>query len=213
METVKPTQGGIERTTNQPGSVIAFESARLFAKVSGYLKSQAVDIGDHVKRGQVLAVIDAPEVIQDVNVAQATLHQAKAQVAQADARINAEKAAHEAAISAIAEAKAELGHTKAVREFREKQYNRIKSLFDMKSIDERLVDEKLDEWESASAADQAAHAAVVSSQALAAAAAARVAQAQADAAEARAKWPWPKPSWTRARCWPSTCRSSHPMTA
>ncbi len=122
-----------------------------------------------------------------MNVADATLHQTKAQVAQAEARINAEKAAHEAAVSAIAESEAELGHTKAVREFREKQYKRIKGLFDLKSIDERLVDEKLDQWESASAADQAAHAAVVSSKALAAAAAARIMQAHADATEARAK--------------------------
>src|SRR5689334_2459995 len=45
VETVKPQPGGIERTTTQPGTVIAFESARLFAKISGYLKSQAVDIG------------------------------------------------------------------------------------------------------------------------------------------------------------------------
>ncbi len=187
IEAVKPERGGIERTTNQPGSVIAYESARLFAKAPGYLKSQAVDIGDHVKRGQVLAVIDAPELIQDVEVAQATLTQTQAQVKQADARVNAEKAARDAAVAAIAEAEAELGHTKAVRDFREKQYHRIKGLFDLKSIDERLVDEKLDEWEAASAADRAAHAAVASSKALAAAATARVAQAQADAAEARAK--------------------------
>ncbi len=185
VETVKPVQGAIERTTNQPGSVIAFESARLFAKMSGYLKSQSVDIGDRVKRGQVLAVIDAPELIRDVEVAEATLHQSKAQVAQAEARVSAEKAAHQAAVSAIAEAEAELGHTEAVKSFREKQYNRIKGLFDLKSIDERLVDEKLDQWESATAADRAAHASVVSSKALAAAAFARVAQAQADVNAAR----------------------------
>ena len=40
----------------------AFEEADLFAKVSGYLSDVRVDIGDHVKAGQVLAVIDIPEM-------------------------------------------------------------------------------------------------------------------------------------------------------
>jgi RND family efflux transporter MFP subunit len=186
IEVVKPERGGIERTTNQPGSVIAFESARLFAKESGYLKSQSVDIGDHVKQGQVLAEIAAPERIQELDIAVATLKQAQAQVAQADARVESEKAAHKAAMAAITEAEAELGHTKAVQSFRDKQYHRIKELFDLKSIDERLVDEKLDEWESASASHHAAQAAVVTATAKAAEAAARVAQANADAAAARA---------------------------
>jgi multidrug resistance efflux pump len=38
----------------------AFEEADLFARVTGYLSD--VDIGDHVKAGQVLAVIDIPYV-------------------------------------------------------------------------------------------------------------------------------------------------------
>src|SRR5260370_31759866 len=40
----------------------AFEETDLFAKVSGYLSDVRVDIGDHVKAGQVLAVISVPEM-------------------------------------------------------------------------------------------------------------------------------------------------------
>ena len=40
----------------------AFETADLFAKVTGYLSDVRVDIGDHVNAGQVLAVIDIPEL-------------------------------------------------------------------------------------------------------------------------------------------------------
>src|SRR5262245_7578906 len=60
VETVHPTQGGIERTTVQPGTLQAFESAALYAEVSGYLKTQTVDIGARVQKGQVLATIDVP---------------------------------------------------------------------------------------------------------------------------------------------------------
>src|SRR5438067_1610251 len=40
---VKPTKGGMEKTTNQPGTIRAFEFANLYAKVSGYLKELKVD--------------------------------------------------------------------------------------------------------------------------------------------------------------------------
>src|SRR5438105_4090240 len=43
-------------------TVEAFWSADLYAKTSGYVSEVKADIGDAVKKGQVLAVIDAPEV-------------------------------------------------------------------------------------------------------------------------------------------------------
>ena len=49
-QVIKPTRGGIERITDQPGTIRAFERATLYAKVSGYLKDLKVDRGDRVKR-------------------------------------------------------------------------------------------------------------------------------------------------------------------
>src|ERR1700745_3609900 len=51
----------------------AFEETDLFAKVSGYLSDVRVDIGDHVQAGQVLAVIDVPEMKKDLAQAEAQL--------------------------------------------------------------------------------------------------------------------------------------------
>src|SRR5947209_13150493 len=53
---------GMDLEVEQPGSVHAFESVNLRPKVSGFLKKLNVDIGDRVKRGQVLATIDVPEL-------------------------------------------------------------------------------------------------------------------------------------------------------
>ena len=55
VEVTTPQRGGMERTTTQPGTVQSYESAQLVAEVSGYLKTLTVDIGDRVKRGQVVA--------------------------------------------------------------------------------------------------------------------------------------------------------------
>ncbi len=186
VETVKPQQGGIQRTTTQPGTVVAFESAQLFARVAGYLKSQVVDIGDHVKRDDVLATIDAPELLKEVDEAKSKLEQARAQVLQADARVTTAEADQEAALAAIKQAEAGIEKARSFRAFREKQYQRIYDLFKLKSVDERLVDEKQDEMEAARAAESLARAGVDNSKALAAAAAARIEQAKADAVDARA---------------------------
>src|SRR5262249_53448780 len=61
VEVLKPQVGGMDRTTTQPGTVLAYESVPLYAAVSGYLKTLTVDIGARVTEGQVLAEIDVPE--------------------------------------------------------------------------------------------------------------------------------------------------------
>src|SRR5438132_161804 len=45
-----------------PGTTLAFEQADIYARASGYVLKRNVDIGDHVKTGQLLAEITAPEV-------------------------------------------------------------------------------------------------------------------------------------------------------
>jgi RND family efflux transporter MFP subunit len=60
-----------------PGSVDANQSTTLYARTNGYLGKWFVDIGDNVKEGQLLAVIDTPDVEQQLRQAEGTLNQAK----------------------------------------------------------------------------------------------------------------------------------------
>jgi RND family efflux transporter MFP subunit len=70
----------------------AFEEADLFANVSGYLSDVRVDIGDHVKAGQVLAVIDVPEMKQELAEAEAQLESKKSSLESARRQIDHNKA-------------------------------------------------------------------------------------------------------------------------
>lgn len=187
VEVVNPAPGGLERTTTQPGSVHPFEFADLYAKVSGYLKTQSVDIGDRVKAGQVLAEIDMPELVKEVERDVAAVSQAKAQVQQMKARIATATADWLAATAAIKQSEADLGKAEANRSFREKQYARIKSLYDLNSVDAKLVDEKEDERDAARSAQRSAEAAVSTAKAQAAASDAKIDQAKADLADAESK--------------------------
>jgi HlyD family secretion protein len=183
----RPQTGGIPRSTTQPGTMESFDFADLYAKVSGYVKQQDVDIGAMVKRGQVLAIIDMPELEQELNRERSALAQAEAQVLQMEARVKTARAEFDASTAAIAQAEADLDKETSYLSFRDIQYNRVKHLFELKSVDERLVDEKHEQLEAARAAERAAKAAIRTSRAQAAAADARIAQAEADVVDAKAK--------------------------
>jgi RND family efflux transporter MFP subunit len=187
VEVITPTAGGLERSTTQPGSVHAFESAELFAKCSGYLKQQYVDIGDRVKKGQVLAEIDMPELVKQVQREAALLRQAQAQVSQMKAHVATAVADQKVADANVKQMEADLTRVDATLSFREKQYARIKALYDLNSVDEKLVDEKDDERMAALAAQHAAQAAIIAAKAQVSAAAAKIDQAEADLAEAEAR--------------------------
>ncbi|MDX3965374.1 MAG: efflux RND transporter periplasmic adaptor subunit [Bradyrhizobium sp.] len=68
-----------------PATTTAFEAANIFARASGYIEKRYVDIGDHVKKGDLLAEITAPELDQQIAQAQATLAQNQAALQQAQA--------------------------------------------------------------------------------------------------------------------------------
>ena len=61
-----------------PAELLPYERAELHAKVEGFLKEVSVDIGDGVKKGQLLATLDAPEVKARYAEAKASLQAAKA---------------------------------------------------------------------------------------------------------------------------------------
>jgi RND family efflux transporter MFP subunit len=83
VATVKPS-GDIMKVS-LPATTTAFEAANIFARTSGYIEKRHVDIGDRVKKGDLLAEITAPELDQQIAQAQATLAQDQAALQQAQA--------------------------------------------------------------------------------------------------------------------------------
>ena len=149
VDTVRPRAGDMDRTTEQPGTVQSYEAAHLYAGVSGYLKTQAVDIGDRVKPGQVLATVDVPELDQQVHRCTAALEQARARVTQMKARVTSAKADRDVAAAAVVYAQANAKSKAAELRFRQRQLERMRELFNLKSVDERLVDEKTEQRDAA----------------------------------------------------------------
>ncbi|CAB3762970.1 efflux RND transporter periplasmic adaptor subunit [Paraburkholderia solisilvae] len=83
VSVVAPVKDAQGPTLTLPSQLQAFSRAPLFARVSGYLKAWYVDIGGHVKSGQLLAVIETPELDQQLVQAKADLETARANAALA----------------------------------------------------------------------------------------------------------------------------------
>jgi RND family efflux transporter MFP subunit len=67
-----------------PAMLQAFDESPVYARVNGYVAKWLTDIGQHVQTGQLLAVIDSPQVDQQLVQARASLNQARATLSLAD---------------------------------------------------------------------------------------------------------------------------------
>lgn len=75
---VHPTLGSPSQEITLPGSIQAYTDTPIFARTNGYLKAWHAELGAHVKQGQLLAEIEAPEVDKQLDQARADLQIAQA---------------------------------------------------------------------------------------------------------------------------------------
>jgi multidrug efflux pump subunit AcrA (membrane-fusion protein) len=83
-----------EQEVTLPGTVTPFRAAHIYARVPGYLKARYVDLGDTVRKGQLLGIISAPEL--DLSVAQqaALVQQSKDSVLTAQSTLRLQQATY-----------------------------------------------------------------------------------------------------------------------
>lgn len=73
-----PTVTGTAAEIALPGNTQAFNDTPIYARTNGYLKAFFVDIGQHVRKGQLMAIIETPEIDEQLQVSQANLKSAQA---------------------------------------------------------------------------------------------------------------------------------------
>jgi RND family efflux transporter MFP subunit len=78
VSVVKPALGPETDDLTLPGTLRAFIDAPLYARTNGYLKDWYFDIGQKVKKGQLIALIETPELDQQLDQAKAALGSARA---------------------------------------------------------------------------------------------------------------------------------------
>ncbi|MGO8670830.1 MAG: efflux RND transporter periplasmic adaptor subunit [Capsulimonadaceae bacterium] len=103
-----------------PGNIDAVQQTAVVARASGYVKQYLVDIGDRVRAGQTLAIIDSPDLDQQVTQARAQLgasqaayYQAKAFQSNQEAGLAQARAALSRSHSALEQARTQLAQAQA----------------------------------------------------------------------------------------------------
>ena len=140
------------------GNIAAFYTADLYAKESGYITEVLADIGDHITKGQVLAIIDAPELQQQLLAAQATAAARKEMV-------NAAEAARHQSEAALTVSKKQLAGVEADRNLTQLTLKRQEELFSGKAVTVQQLDETRAKAQVASAAVEVAQSKIAAAEA------------------------------------------------
>jgi len=89
-------RGNISNTLSVAGEFVPYQEVELHAKVAGYIRKINVDIGDHVRTGQVLAVLEVPELTAQVEGANAGIRHSQDEIVRAQNEVAGDEAAHTA---------------------------------------------------------------------------------------------------------------------
>src|SRR5271168_4364691 len=93
-------RGDLGDTLTLAGAFKPFQDVQVHAKVAGYIRRIYVDVGDHVKEGQILAVLEIPELMAQLAGAEASVRAAQEQIRRAQGDLQRAQSNHEALHSA-----------------------------------------------------------------------------------------------------------------
>lgn len=102
---VKVQRGPMENTLTIAGEFKPFQDVDVHAKVAGYIQKIYVDVGDHVKQGQTLAILEVPELTAQLSGADAAVRRAKEDIRREQGDVQRAQSAHSAAHSMYARLK------------------------------------------------------------------------------------------------------------
>ena len=91
---VKVTRGNIADNLEIASEFQPFQEVDVYAKVSGYIQKLYVDYGTHVKQGQLLAVLEIPELQQQLQQDQASIHRSEQELQRAHEDLNRAQSAY-----------------------------------------------------------------------------------------------------------------------
>lgn len=91
IDVVRVVEQSLDVPLSLPGELTAFQSVAMFPRVNGFVKAVNVDRGSKVRAGQLLASLEAPELVAQRSEAQSKLQAAEAQLSVARAKADADK--------------------------------------------------------------------------------------------------------------------------
>ena len=160
VQVINPPVRTIVRVVGQPSFIEAYERTSVFPKLTAYIEKWNVDIGDKVKKGETLATLFVPELVEDHRdeegdgrARQATDRAGRKVVKVAEADVKSAKAS-------LAEAKAILDKFEAMVERWDSEVKRLQNEVNRGVVDPQVLLESTNQLKSSTAAREAAKATI-----------------------------------------------------
>jgi len=165
VEVIQPQVRNIVRVVGQPSFIESYERTSIYPKVTGYIKKWNVDIGDKVKKGDVLATLFVPELEEDWETKKATVKLDEERVDLALKLVKVAEADVQAADARVVETKAILAKYEADARRWDSEVKRLAREVKSGVVDPQVLLESENQWKATVAAVAAAKAAILKAEA------------------------------------------------
>jgi multidrug efflux pump subunit AcrA (membrane-fusion protein) len=186
VKVIHPEIRTIVRVVGQPSFVEAYERTSIFPKLTAYIDKWLVDIGDKVKKGEVLATLFVPELVEDFGTKRATVKLDENKVELSKKRVEVADADVKAALASLVEAKAILAKFQSEVDRWDMEVKRLKHEVTRGVVDPQILLESTNQWRSSAAARDAANATIAKAEAELLSRQAKLAEAKVDVTVAEA---------------------------
>jgi multidrug efflux pump subunit AcrA (membrane-fusion protein) len=183
---VSPDRRTIVRVVGQPSFVESYERTSIYPKMSAYIDKWIVDIGDTVKKGDVLAILFVPELVEDLGTKKATVLLDKQRIDLAKKLVDVAAADVEAAQASLEEAEAILADYQAQVDRWDVQVKRLARETERGVVDPQVLLESQNQLKASTAAREKAKATIAKAKAELLSERATLAKANVDVAVAQA---------------------------
>lgn len=183
---ITPETRKIVRVVGQPSFIESYERTSVYPKLTGYIEKWNVDIGDKVKKGEPLAILFMPELVEDFGTKKATVNLDKERVSLAKVWVEVAEADVKAAEARLEEAKAILAKYQSEVDRWQTEVKRLEHEVKRGVVDPQILLESTNQWKSAAAARDAAKATISKAEAELLSKKATLAKAKVDVSVAEA---------------------------
>ena len=183
---IHPSVRNIVRVVGQPSFIESYERTSIYPKVTGFIEKWIVDIGDKVKKGEILATLFVPETVEDFGTKKATVELDKERIELALKLVKVAEADVKAAEASLNEARAILGKYQAEVDRWDSEIKRLTIEVERGVVDRQILLESTNEWKSGIASRDAAKATIMKAEAELLSKEATLAKAKVDVSVARA---------------------------
>src|SRR4051794_16081960 len=186
VRVIRPAVRKIVRVVGQPSFIESYERTSIYPKLVGYIEKWKVDIGDQVKKGDVLATLFVPELVEDFGTKKATVKLDEEKVDLALKLVEVADADVKAAKAQLEEAKAILAKYQSEVDRWATEVKRLETEVKRGVVDPQILLESTNQWRSATASRDAARATIEKAQAEVLSREANLAKAKVDVSVAKA---------------------------